>query len=141
MCDSNIGFSSFAPHLVIALSILRQQKLSLLISLLKFFNGFCRLVHGFFFVLLPIQLSLFKLLRLLSSERRQRKVTVIFSLSPLRARKRDNYTIIILYFGGSNNIFVDCIFHYECNCLRCASMQRRVYYKVITPLYNQATIG
>ena len=48
---------SIAPHLVIALPTLRQQKLSLLISLLQFLYEFCRLVHGFFSVLLPIQLS------------------------------------------------------------------------------------
>ena len=38
-----------APHLVIALPTLWQQKLLFLISFLKF----CRLVHGFFSVLLP----------------------------------------------------------------------------------------
>ena len=35
-CDSNIGFLFIALHLVIALSILRLQMLSLLISLLHF---------------------------------------------------------------------------------------------------------
>ena len=54
---------SIAPHLVIALPTLRQQMLSLLMSSLKFFSKFCRLVYGFFSVLLPIQLSLFQLLR------------------------------------------------------------------------------
>ena len=38
-------------------------KWSLLIPQLKFLYKFCRLVHGFFSVLLPIQLSLFQLLR------------------------------------------------------------------------------
>ena len=38
-------------------------KLSLLIPLLQFLYKFCRLVHGFFSVLLPIHLSLFQLLR------------------------------------------------------------------------------
>ena len=38
-------------------------KLSLLTSLLNFLYKFCRLVHSFFSVLLPIQLSLFQLLR------------------------------------------------------------------------------
>ena len=46
----NIGLFSIAPHLVIALPTL----LSLLISLLQLFYKFCRLVHGFFSVLLPI---------------------------------------------------------------------------------------
>ena len=59
---------------LIALPTLRQQKLSLLISLL-----FCRLGYGFFSVLLPIQLSLFQLLRqqylsrAISLERKQSK--------------------------------------------------------------------
>ena len=61
--DSNIGFFSIAPHLIIALPTLRSQKLSLLISLLQFMYYFCRLVHAFFSILLPIQLSLFQLLR------------------------------------------------------------------------------
>ena len=54
---------SIAPHLVIALPTLRQ-KLSLLINLFaSILYQFCRLVHGFFSVLLPIYLSLFQLLR------------------------------------------------------------------------------
>ena len=40
------GLFSIAPHLVIALQTLRKQKLSLLISLLKFLYKFFRLVHG-----------------------------------------------------------------------------------------------
>ena len=38
-------------------------KLSFLIPLLQFLYKFCRLVHGFFSVLLPIQLSLFYVLK------------------------------------------------------------------------------
>ena len=62
-CDINFGLFSVIHHLVITLPTLRQQKLSLLISLLLFLYEFCRLVRGFFSVLLPIQLSLFQLLR------------------------------------------------------------------------------
>ena len=62
-CDSNIELFSITPHLVIALPTLRQQKLSLLITLLQFLYEFFRLVHGFFSVLLPIQLLLIQLLR------------------------------------------------------------------------------
>ena len=50
---ANIGLFSITPHLVIALPTLQQQTLSLLISLLHFFYKFCRLVNGFFSVLLP----------------------------------------------------------------------------------------
>ena len=49
---------SIAPHLVKALPTLRQQKLSLFISLPKFLYEFCRLVHGFFSVLLPIYIDI-----------------------------------------------------------------------------------
>ena len=41
-CYRNIGLFSIAPHLVIALPTLRQQKLSLLISLLQILYKFCR---------------------------------------------------------------------------------------------------
>ena len=62
-CESNIGLFSIASHLVIALPTLQQQKLWLLILLLQFLYNFCRLVYGFFSILLLIQLSLFQLLR------------------------------------------------------------------------------
>ena len=48
-CDSNIGLFFIAPHLVIALPTLRQQKLSLLISLYEF----CRLVMASFLYCFP----------------------------------------------------------------------------------------
>ena len=51
-------------------SSLWQQKLSLLISLLQFLYEFCRLVHFFFSVLLPIQLSLFYVLKSVSKKQR-----------------------------------------------------------------------
>ena len=65
-------------------------KLELLIHLLQFLYKFCRLVHGFFSVLLSIRLSLFQLLR-------QRRVKVHISLSPLRARKSNNFTFPLRY--------------------------------------------
>ena len=50
-CDSNIGVFSIAPNLVIALTTLRTQKLSLLFLLLQFLYVF---FHGFFSALLPV---------------------------------------------------------------------------------------
>ena len=66
--------------------------LSLLISLLQFLYKFCRLVHGFISVLLPNYCDIsnsfrsFTLLKALAKSN-----GIIFSLSPLRARKSDNY--------------------------------------------------
>ena len=62
----NIGYFSIAPHLVIALPTLRQQKLSLLISLLQFLYEFCRLVHGFFSYCFPYSYRSFTLLKALA---------------------------------------------------------------------------
>ena len=58
-CDSNIGLFSIAPHLVIAPLTLQQKKLLLLTSLLHFLFWFCKLILGFFPVLLSVQLSIF----------------------------------------------------------------------------------
>ena len=105
VCYQNMFFFSIqryqylffiAPHIDIALPNLRQEKLSLLTSLLIFLHWFSTLIQGFFSLLLFIQLVLFPLHRsdsfLVShSERRQQKVIV--NLSPLRARKSDNYCL------------------------------------------------
>ena len=96
-CDSNIELFSIAPHLVIALQTLRQQKLSLLIPLLQFLYKFCRLVHGFFSVLLPIQLSLFQLLR-------QQQLSLFYALKAIAKSKSTHIAIAFKSdsFTGSN---------------------------------------
>ena len=79
------NFNIAIAHLVIAL-----------ISLLQFLYEICRLVHGFFFVCFPYSHSssnycdsnscrTFTLLKALA------KKMLILSLSPLRARKSDNF--------------------------------------------------
>ena len=65
-CDSNIGLFSIASHLVIALPTLRQQKLSLLISLLQFLYEFCRLVKASFLYCFSYSCRSFTLLKALA---------------------------------------------------------------------------
>ena len=78
-CFRNIGLFSIDPHFVIALPTFRQQKLSVLISLLQYLYEFADWFMVSFLYCFP------------SNYCDSKKFTVIFLLSPLRARKSENY--------------------------------------------------
>ena len=71
----------------ISLTKINIVQLSLLISLLQFLYEFCRLVHGFFSVLVLLPIYVVK-----------RKVTVILSLSPLREKERQKDWLSLEHF-------------------------------------------
>ena len=87
-CDSNTGLFCITTHLVIALPTLRYQKLSLLISLLQFCMSFVDGLRLLFCIASHINITLPTIATLLKA---LPKINGNLTLSPLRARKSDNY--------------------------------------------------
>ena len=109
------------PKKMVSFPKLRQQKLWLLISLLKFLYELCKLVHGLFSVVLKN--IVFALPTIATA-----KVVALFTLLKALAKSNGNLfaipfiaIIIISYFGGSNNIFVNCI------CLIMQLLGKKIY--------------
>ena len=113
-CEIIFGIFSIASHLVIALPTLRLKKLLLLTSLYfaLFLCGFCTLVHGLFFSLLPLRARKSDIYKNRNKGKKERNYKIktitlertIEKSSVLLSQYCKNYkidsTIIILHLSG-----------------------------------------
>ena len=98
--------------LLVAFLTLRQQKLSPFISLLHLLYWFYRLVHGFFSVLLAIQLLLFQRCQYFMLLKAIAKSNGIFYAIATNNCKKEQFDsiIAILNFWSTNDIYADYYF-------------------------------
>ena len=102
-CESNNELLSIAPHLIITLPTLRQQKLSLLISLLNFLYCFFFIywVMASFLYCSPYCIALPNF-----------AIAIVVALFWL-LKAVEKSTIIISHIECTNNIYVDCTMKYQ----------------------------